>query len=234
MIPASGGGTKIHRLLPGTWTPILLLLVVALTVVSFASQVTAARLGPDAPFVPSFVRWFYVDREGNIPTWFQGIVLFSCAQALWMIGHQAAEKRWRRHWVLLAAAFVYLSVDEVTEIHEQTITPLRMALGVGGFLFFAWILLAVPLLAAFALLFIGFLRHLPTRTRLWFLGAAGVYLGGAVGIEMIGAFLWSTTGTETLVYAATVGAEEAAEMAGLVLFLGVLMEYHGREETGGS
>ena len=75
------------------------------------------------------------------------------------------------------------------------------------------------------LVFFGFLRRLPARTRFAFLLRGALYLGGAVGIDTLGV-RWVMAHTEqnlTFVFIATV--EEICEMAGVILFIYALLRY---------
>ncbi|WP_337060372.1 hypothetical protein [Kineococcus sp. G2] len=228
--------------LPGRWTPVLLLVVAALSAVSLLSQVLKHGLGLDVNGLNTLERWFFVDREMGIPAWFSTLLLFLAAERLWRTATEAKASgdRWHRHWRLLSIAFAYLSLDELTEIHEQTIPPLKAAFGFSGVLAFAWVVLAVPLLVVFGLVFLRFLLALPRATRWAFLASAALYCGGAVGVEMLSAPFFDSAGVETVTttvvggvetvtrgvviesvpYAVVAGVEEALEMVGSVLFLG--------------
>ncbi|MCI2238853.1 hypothetical protein MO973_28950 [Paenibacillus sp. TRM 82003] len=228
--------------LPGRWTPVLLLAVAGLSAVSLLSQVLKHGVDLDVDGLNTLERWFFVDREMGIPAWFSTLLLFAAAERLWQTATaaKASGDRWHRHWRLLSIAFAYLSLDELTEIHEQTIPPLKAAFGFSGVLAFAWVVLAVPLLVVFGLVFLRFLLALPRATRWAFLVSAALYCGGAVGVEMLSAPFFDSAGVETVTttvvggvetvthgvviesvaYAAVAGVEEALEMVGSVLFLG--------------
>ncbi|WP_432495320.1 hypothetical protein [Kineococcus auxinigenes] len=229
----AGSPTAPHRLrdvllLPGRGTATLLLVVAALSAASLLSRALAgaAALG-GVPGLDNLERWFYVDREGGVPAWFNAVLLFACAERLWQVSRAARDgehpqRRWRRHWLLLAVAFGYLSFDEMSAVHEIVIGPLRDGFGLTGFLSFAWVVVAVPLVVAFGLLFVRFLLAQSRAVRRGVLLSAAVYLGGAVGVEVLSAGAYSALGEDSAVYVLAAGVEEALEMAGLVLFLGVV------------
>ncbi|NIZ92181.1 hypothetical protein [Kineococcus rubinsiae] len=231
--------------LPGRWTPALLGVIAVLSVLSVLSQVLKYGLDLDLEGLNSFERWFFVDREMGVPAWFSTILLFVAGERLWRLAshEKAAGSPWHRHWRLLSATFVYLSLDELTELHEQAILPLRALLDTSGVLTFAWVVLAVPLVAVFGLVFLRFLRAQSAVTRWTFVLSAVVYLGGAVGMEMAGSPLYNAAAvpvtttvvtdggtpqvSETVVvhdvpYAFVVGLEEGLEMLGALLFLGAV------------
>lgn len=200
-----------------------MLVVAGLLTLGFLSQVFRT-LGLDFRGLHSLERLFYYDLEGNIPTWFSSILLFLCAERAWRIAvaARASGDRWHRHWRGLAVIFTYLSLDELVQLHEQVVVPLRRSLSLGGVLTFAWVVIAVPLVVVFAILYLRFLRAQPLWTRVAFIVSGLVYVGGAAGMEMIGALVVTTFGFQSLLFAAVSGVEEGAEMLGLVLFLGAL------------
>lgn len=230
--------------LPGRWSRRLVVAVVVISAVSLATQVLRYGFDVDPPGLNSLERWFFVDREMGVPAWFSAVLLFAIGERLWQVGTavRATDGRWYPQWRLLAIVFVYLSLDELTEIHEQTIRPLKDLFQLSGVLGFAWVVVAVPLVLVLGALLLPFLRALPSSTRWAFVLSAACYLGGAVGLEMVGAVLFQDLGvpvvttTEVggvstvtedvhlggMLYAVVVGAEEALEMLGLVLFLGAV------------
>jgi len=223
--PASSQRWWAHSRLPGRWTPTLYAVVASLLVASLALRVVGVGLEQDFRGLNSLERWFSVDREMGLPAWFSTVLLFSCAAQLWLLAdadRSGPRRRWARRGRLLAVVFVYLSIDELTEIHEQSMEPLQQGLGLGGVLQFAWVVLALPLVAILGLVMLGWLRALPRGSR-WCVVASGVlYVGGAAGVELIGSWLWATQGQDTLTYAAVATLEEGLEMGALVFFLGTL------------
>jgi len=231
--------------LPGRWTPALLGVIVGLSVLSLLSQILKYGLHLDLEGLNSFERWFFVDREMGVPAWFSTVLLFVAGERLWRIAstEKAAGSRWSRHWRLLSVTFVYLSLDELTEIHEQAILPVRAVLHTSGVLTFAWVVVAVPLVAVFGLVYLRFLRAQSSVLRWTFVLSAVVYLGGAVGMEMAGSPVYDAAAVpvvttvvtdggapqvaETVVvhdvpYAFVVGLEEGLEMLGALMFLGAV------------
>jgi hypothetical protein len=199
------------------------LVIVGLIALGYLSQVFR-YLHVDFRGLHSLERFFYYDLEGNIPTWFSSILLFLCAERAWWVASaaRASGDRWHRHWRGLSVIFAYLSLDELVQLHEQVVVPLRTALSLGGALRFAWVVVAVPLVVAFAIVYLRFLMAQPLWTRVAFIVSGLVYVGAAVGMEMIGALVVTAFGFRSLLYSAASGIEEGAEMLGAVLFLGAL------------
>jgi hypothetical protein len=66
------------------------------------------------------VDYFSLCEEQNIPTWWSSYLLLACSAALFVIAatKTRAPGEFKRHWIVLAAIFCYMSIDELVEIHE--------------------------------------------------------------------------------------------------------------------
>lgn len=184
------------------------------------------------PGLSMLVRWFWMDLEANVPTWFSSVVLvvgallaLSVAGALRSRPELGAARRWSGHWRLLGVAFVYLSLDELAQFHDQVDGPLQKVLGTGRDLPFAWVLLALPLVAAFGLYYVRFLLALPPRYRYGLVVAGALYVGGAAGVELVGGLVWSQIGPDTVLYTLVTAVEETLEMVGASLLVVVVAAY---------
>jgi hypothetical protein len=182
-----------------------------------------------------FQRQFNLNEENNIPTWFSSSTFLACSVLLSVIGwaKRGANSTDARSWLLLAAVFLYLSMDEASSLHEMLI-PLGEALlqRIGLFnpyLFYSWVPFGMIALAIIGLINIPFLKNLPKDTRRRFLFAGCIYISGAVVTEMAGGAIAYYVGTNSLPYAVEVVVEEGLEMLGIIVFLyGILM--HIRRE----
>ena len=114
---------------------------------------------------------------------------------------------------------LFLSLDELTEIHEQLAGPTRELLGVGGFLFFAWVIPYVLTLFLLTIYFVPFILKLSRKTRLLIFFGAGFFLIGAVGFEMIGARLYEAGASTNINYIVVSSLEELFEIAGALAAL---------------
>ena len=57
--------------------------------------------------------------EGNLPTWYSGVLLFSCGLLLALAAFSARRSGapYPGRWALLATLFFYISLDETVELH---------------------------------------------------------------------------------------------------------------------
>ena len=161
---------------------------------------------------------FDVDEENNLPTWFSGFLLGVTSFWIWIAAEdkRRTSDRWWIHWKALALGFFVLSIDEIAGLHESfnTVTDATWAIP-GGIL---------ALLVG--LTFFSFLWSLPTATRNAFFLAGCIYVGGAVGVEILGAPM----DADTMTYNLTTVVEEGMEMAGVLLFLMALLQYMSRQQ----
>lgn len=174
-----------------------------------------------------------LDSEASIPTWFQATLMLGCAALLYATARveRVAQSRYHRHWLVLSGIFLMLSCDEIASLHETAGNGLRNALDTGGVLYQAWVIPGVVFVLAMAALSVRVLRSLPARHRRAFLLAAVIYLGGALGMEFVGAGVGESQGQDSLVYGLITHVEEVLEMTGLILFLRAIMRYLGSRDT---
>ncbi len=133
--------------------------------------------------------------------------------------------RYKHHWKILSFIFLYLSLDEAGELHEKLINPLRSLLNATGFLYFTWVVPVGILVVIFLFSYTKFLFHLPVSTRKLFVAASALYIGGALGMELVGAYQASTAGEDNILYQIIVTVEESLEMLGIVVFIHGLISY---------
>jgi hypothetical protein len=190
------------------------------------------------PLVGTFEELFDMDRESNIPAWFNSGLLLLAGVLLLLIGGQRrkAAAPFARHWTGLGVIFTLLSMDEIVAIHERFTHGIGRNIGrIGGFFTFLWVIPGIIFVVVVGLAYLKFLLRLPRRTRTLFVLSAVVYLGGVLGVEMCSAYARATWGLRSGAYFALVVLEEALEMSGVALFIHALLDHVGRhlnEEDG--
>ncbi|MGL5060291.1 MAG: hypothetical protein ACRC62_09925 [Microcoleus sp.] len=178
-------------------------------------------------------RWislFNLDREINYPSWYSSFTLLFCGILLNIIAaaKQKEGDRFFRHWKVLGCLFVLFSLDEILSFHEiLIINDLRKALSLGGLFYFIWVIPGAIFVAVVGLTYIKFLKHLPRQTRSLFLLAGSLYVGGALGMEMVCGYYADAVGQRNLVYGLLASVEEILEMLGTIVFIYALLSYIG-------
>jgi hypothetical protein len=120
-----------------------------------------------------------------------------------------------------------MAADEVASFHERLIAPMRELWGGQdlGVFYFAWVVPGMLLVLVLGLCYLRFLANLPAKTRFAFLAAAALFLGGAIGMELVGGWYAESHGLNTLTYATITTVEEGLEMAGAIVFIRALLVY---------
>jgi hypothetical protein len=178
-------------------------------------------------------RWinlFNLDREINYPSWYSSFTLLFCAILLGIIASAKKKQgdRYFGHWKVLGFMYVFFSLDEILSLHEiLIINDLRKALHLGGIFYFIWVIPGAIFVAVTALAYLKFLLHLPRKTRDFFLLAGSIYVGGALGMEMVGGYYADALGQRNLMYGLMVSVEEILEMVGVIVFIYALLSYIG-------
>ncbi|MCC6611943.1 MAG: hypothetical protein IT320_00615 [Anaerolineae bacterium] len=167
---------------------------------------------------------FSVKTEATIPTWYSALLLFG-ASALFVLiatSERAKEDRYSYHWFGLAAIFLYLSIDEGAAIHAIVADMIQQTPSVTGY---GWQIVVAPLVLIFALLYLRFLLHLPSRTRNLLILAGVLYIGGALVVDVVSANQGVVDGGVTLASLVIGTVEELCKMLGLVVLIYALLAY---------
>lgn len=197
-----------------------------LLLASAGTQTASSLTGHEHVF--GFVQLFSLGSEQNLPSFFSTLLLVFAALLLWIITilKRMGNAQQVRYWVLLSTGFLLMAADEACSIHELFGRPTRMLLGDGhlGVFYFSWVVPGIALVLVLALIFVRFVVRLPSRTRLAFLAAAAIYIGGAIGCELVGGYIAESHGTGVL-YNVEVTVEESLEMTGSIVFIWALLAY---------
>jgi hypothetical protein len=219
--------------LHGKWiTKALAVTIVLLAIAHLVFQAVRYHLG--IPHLYGVVHLFDMGVEANLPTYFSSLQLLFVAALLGLIGvlRRRSGDRYALHWLWLALIFLLLSIDEMSEIHEMSIRPMRELAPdvVTGFFYWAWVIPAMALVVVVAACYASFVfRYLPPYLRRAALLGAAVFVGGAVGVEMPEAAFVEANGLDNYTYALFVVVEEVMEMTGVLIFLAGLLRYIGSE-----
>lgn len=215
------------KLSPSSVAKILAIIAFTIILASIVGQLITYLLGYGRLY--GLIPLFNVDLEKNLPTFFSVFLLTSAAVLLATISllQKQQKERDANKWAILAFWFLFLAVDEAWSLHEELVIPLRGLLGKEslGILYFAWVIPGIAIVSIFALFFLKFLLRLPRKTRLAIIGAAALYLGGTLGMELITGGYADAYGQKNLLYGLLTTLEESFEMAGMILFIHTLLKY---------
>lgn len=211
------------------WRSVLGIVVAGAFVLLCASVFQDLRLyaGPN-PDLAAKVWLLDVDVEQSFFTWLSVVALFVVAQLLFRAAGEPRNARFRWHWLVLAGLFLFVSVDEFTGLHEKLSQALASRTAHTGLMYFVWAAPAGLISLAGLAAFIPFIRSFPPRLAVLAMLSAGLYLGGAVVMEMIGGSVAEVAGVESLRYRLFANIEEGLELAGTLLFIYVLLSLRER------
>jgi len=164
-----------------------------------------------------------MDRELNLPTLFSSLLLLMAALLMRQLG-QNSDRIAARDWRLLSKIFVFLALDEALQIHEILIIP-GLRHQVHPALASTWVVPYAALVLILLWRFRNFLGSIPKATASRLLRAGAVYIGGAIGMEMLGSFAVrsSLIRLHSPWYGAITGLEESMELLGIILLIDALM-----------
>ena len=209
--------------------------VILLLMASLAGQVIKHGLGYDTAY--GLVRLFYLDAEGNIPTFFSALLLLLAALLLAGIAtlKHFARAPYRRHWAVLSLLFLLMAVDEAAGLHEMLNGAGRWLMGhhTTRIFHYGWVMFGLVMVVGVALSYLKFFLALPASTRIQFFTAAATLVGGAIGVEILeGYYSASRGGENSFQFSLFVTVEEGLEMAGTTIFINALLSYITQHHEG--
>jgi len=209
---------------------IVVCLSAAIFLLGVARELIIAHFGTETPLQD--LRQIALDAEHSAAAYYSALLLLACATLLFAISRLTRRGGGSDvpRWTLLAVIFAAMSVDEAVSFHEVLITPLRETFDLSGMFYFAWVIPGAILVALLGLYYLPFLLRLPRRSASLFVLAGTIYVGGALGMEMVAGFLADAHGSLTASpYLVAAVIEEGMEIAGLTIFFLAVSDHLGRD-----
>lgn len=202
---------------------ILILLVINL----FANVFTHYfYLGDFNDLAFNMLQMFNFNTEKNIPTLFSTILLMLASALLAFIGIENKQlKQSFLPWLMFSLGFLFLTVDELSSLHERLTPYFRSHFQATGLLYYSWV---IPYGIATFLIGLGslrFLARLPADTKKLFICSGLIFVSGAIGVEMISGMYAQEHGEFNMFYAFLYTIEERLEMLGVAIFIYALLTY---------
>jgi hypothetical protein len=201
----------------------------ALTVLLIAAGIASQLLKyvGGFPNVYGLVPELDLSAESNVPTFFSSLLLTVAALLLWLIAtiKRNLNDAYAAHWSALGPIVLLLALDEVASLHERLNRPLSELGDFGGVFLWPWVIPAMIIVALTGLAFWRFFMHLPARFRRFAGTAAGLFVAGSIGVEMVGGHHADGYGTDNLTYELMTVAEETLELAAVLVLLYALLDY---------
>ncbi|WP_100615322.1 peptidase M48 Ste24p [Confluentibacter citreus] len=205
---------------------IIIILLLIANIFSIATKLNFILDYDNQKIVRGISDKFDFDTEKSIPTMFSSIILFFSAVLLGILGIKDRKDRAKYSpWFGLSAIFVFLSIDEMIEIHEHLIPIIKMIKPTSGVFYYAWIIPYGIGLIILSLVYYKFLMRLPKKTLYLFMLSGFIFILGAVVIESFEGWEHQLNGKRTLTFCLMYTAEETLEMLGVSLFIYAILSY---------
>ena len=212
---------------PPQITKLLIYIVLALTIIHCTLQFLEFGLGFER--ISHIRTIFDFEYDNNLTTWYSSVTLLACSLLLTIIAIAKKEdgNSYSFHWQILVVIFAIMSLDEVAMLHERAgnLIDILSPVEYSGWLNYQWVLLGIPLTAIIAIAYFKFMLHLPARTRNLFLLAGGLFVGGALGLEILSGYQASLNTSSQFLYKLYMTIEELWEKLGVLVFIYALLTY---------
>ncbi|KAA2214721.1 hypothetical protein [Teichococcus oryzae] len=125
--------------------------------------------------------------ESSIPTVVSVAGLLAAALAAWLIAADAREKGERlwRSWALVLAMILFLALDEGAALHDRMAFPMQSLMDLGGIFYIGWVVPYIGLVVVSGALLVPLVLKLPRRTLLRLVVAGTLFIGCALGLELV-------------------------------------------------
>ncbi len=208
---------------------LFLSIVVFLTIVHCIVLVSFFCL--DNHDISIFVQWFDFDIENNIPSLYSSFAIFICSFLFFIIAmHKSKRLDYEKLcWFGLGVVFLFLSIDEGFQIHENIGDIVENHINATGFLYFPWIIPYGFAVIVFILVYLKFILDMPKKTAVLFILIGTVYLTGAIVFDMLGGREAELHGYDSVTYCILYTIEEFLEMISVVVLIYALLSYIDRQ-----
>ncbi len=188
-----------------------------------AREIALAALPDELLGKLKYLRHFSFNEEHSLPTWYSAILLYSAALLSLAVAH--ADRRLKGYWQGLAVLFTAMSIDESVSFHEAFITILAFLKSYSDLLYFPWVVLGIPFVLAVFVLYLPFLRRLPSPIAGRIFLAGAVYVTGALVLEIVDGVIAARHGEDSLPYITGYILEDLLEMAGMLIYLHAVFDH---------
>ena len=167
-----------------------------------------------------------------MPAFFSSVILLVAAGLLYtiyLVSRKAGVPNGKGYWLALALIFVFMAIDESAQVHEHIAEFVRPQLNsdLNGLLYWSWVVpyaIAVVIVGAF---FLKWVLALPANTRNLFIASGFMFVGAALGFELVEGYLYKQYGIDHLYNRIMYTLEELLEMTAIIVFIYALLQYLG-------
>ncbi|QNF34434.1 multidrug transporter [Adhaeribacter swui] len=228
--------TKIHptihslKLNPRKITQRLFLIIFLLLTANTINVILQHTRPLENWILDSIDKFFNVNNEANIPTFYSAFLLLFAALVAYVTFHQAkvsSSIKQARPWQVLAGLFVFVALDEIVQIHEFTSNFIRPWLksDLSGLLYWSWVIPYFLLFLGVAAYLFRFVLNLPAYTRNIIILSGFIYVSGAIGLELLEGHFYKLYSLNHKYNELLYCLEEGMEMIGVTTFIYALLDH---------
>lgn len=204
------------RVRPFPWLTVLAVVTGVTVVITALSYLHVGPLG-GSDLTGTIHQLFDVAKEESVATAWSALLMSAAA----VLSATCARLAWSRDlgagiaWLVLAAGFAALAIDEVAGVHERLPQYFDLS-AVESSLGYAWLMIGIPLALAIIAVVWWCARRLTRTTRWLLLTGIVVFFAGAVGVEALTGFLAANhPDTHNAWLGELIHLEEFLELAGI-------------------
>lgn len=168
---------------------------------------------------------FDFNDENSVPQWLTQALFLAIAGAAFLAAYITKGRPKSRLWLVIGAAGVILSIDDVATLHEFVLQSLHNVFFVDtapGLLRNTWLLILPVILAALVFLLLKAVRLLPRRTTVVMAAGSLIFIIGAVAVDSLA----NTVPERSFIGQGVLGAVEGGlQLTGSAVFLYAVMDY---------
>ena len=117
--------------------------------------------------------------DQTLANWYQPVALAACALLLFLVAYEVSGRHQAR-WLILAALFITMSIDDSVNVHSLVLGPLDAEIGEWG------VVLALLIPTAILSIYLApMLRDMSKREAFSFSVCAVVFIMGAIVLEAV-------------------------------------------------
>ncbi|MBX0332197.1 multidrug transporter [Pontibacter sp. HSC-14F20] len=236
LLTSTSPATTPFLLFPENVLRKLSIIIFVLLLADIAGIILDSVLRYDSRLTRILMYYFNFNGESNIPAFFSSVMLLAASGLLFLTHRQhksAAKVSYTWHWFILGCIFLFMAIDENTQIHERVADFVRphLVTDLSGMLHWAWVVPYGVLTLAVVAYFLRFVLRLPTYTRNLILLSGALFVTGALGLEFFEGYLYKLYGIDHLYNRILYCLEELMEMSGVALFIYALLDNLARYGT---
>lgn len=209
---------------PQRITLFLFVIIISLVLAGVAVQIYGNIYADNAS--KTIIELFDLNAEANIPTWYSSFALLFSAILLTLIALIKTVQRdnYVFHWKMMSLIFLFMSIDEISSLHEILNYHFKNIIKNTDFFYFGWVFFGGIFVLLFMILYSKFLFNLNPKTRNLFILAGTIYISGALAMEMMAGNYIYHYGSSVISARMSI-FEEFLEMTGIAIFIYALLSY---------